>query len=283
VNSLLKIVQREALGTPAEDRKIPWDDPEFSARMLREHLSQEHDMASRRTKTIDDQVAWIRRELLPESGARVLDLGCGPGFYTSRLARSGHSCVGIDFSPASIQYAITHAKDEGLDCEYRREDVRSADYGGRFDLVMMLFGEFNTFGPESAAGILRKAHEALKPSGYLLLEPSTMEAVRGLGRTPPSWWTATDGLFSDKPHVVLQEQSWDNEALIASIRFFVIDAETSEITSYGQSTHAFSDEQMLDLLGECAFRDAEIDLSFPAAESDTKNELMAVVARKRDD
>jgi len=28
--------------------KIPWDDPAFSERMLKEHLSQEHDAASRR-------------------------------------------------------------------------------------------------------------------------------------------------------------------------------------------------------------------------------------------
>lgn len=280
VKSLLDIVRREALGTPAEDRKIPWDNPEFSARMLREHLSQDHDLASRRTETIDEQVAWIRDKLLPESGARVLDLGCGPGFYTSRLAQAGHSCVGIDFSPASIEYAIKQEEDERLDCEYRREDVLSAEYGGPFDLVMMLYGEFNTFGRESASGILGKAHGALKPSGYLLLEPSAMEAVRRHGRMPPVWWAEDSGLFSEKPHVVLREQAWDDKALAASSRFFVIDAETSEITSYGGSIHAFSDEQLLKLLKECGFRDAEIDRSFPAAESDTKNEMMAVVARK---
>jgi len=33
--------------------KIPWDDPDFSRRMLAEHLSQEHDMASRRVEWID--------------------------------------------------------------------------------------------------------------------------------------------------------------------------------------------------------------------------------------
>jgi len=280
VKSLLDLVRRAAPETPAEDQKIPWDDPEFSARMLREHLSQKHDLASRRTELIDEHVAWMREKLLHENGARVLDLGCGPGFYTSRLARAGHSCVGIDFSPVSIEYAIKHAAEEALDCEYRREDVLSADYGGPFDLVMMLYGEFNTFGRESASGILRKARGALKPSGYLLLEPTTMEAVRELGQRPASWWTENSGLFSEKPHVVLQEQTWDDEALTSSIRFFVIDAETSEVTSYGQSTHAFSDEQILKLLKDCGFRDAEIDRSFPAAESDTKNGLLAVVARK---
>jgi hypothetical protein len=44
--------------------KIPWDEPGFSQRMLAEHLSQEHDLASRRTEWIERQVAWIDTELL---------------------------------------------------------------------------------------------------------------------------------------------------------------------------------------------------------------------------
>ena len=41
--------------------KIPWNDPDFSERMLAEHLSQDHDLASRRCVWIDRQVAWIHR------------------------------------------------------------------------------------------------------------------------------------------------------------------------------------------------------------------------------
>ena len=62
--------------------KIPWDNPDFSGRMLAEHLSQDHDLASRRIEWIDRQVAWIHDELLGGRAARILDLGCGPGFYS---------------------------------------------------------------------------------------------------------------------------------------------------------------------------------------------------------
>ena len=64
--------------------KIPWDDPDFSRRMLAEHLSQDHDLASRRTEWIDRQVAWIHQDLLKGRPVRILDLGCGPGFYSHR-------------------------------------------------------------------------------------------------------------------------------------------------------------------------------------------------------
>ena len=35
---------------PEEERKIPWDEPAFSQRMLENHLSQEHDWAWRSPK-----------------------------------------------------------------------------------------------------------------------------------------------------------------------------------------------------------------------------------------
>lgn len=63
---------------PEEERKIPWDEPAFSQRMLENHLSQEHDWASRRLAVIEQQVAWLAGQL--PAGARILDLGCGPGF-----------------------------------------------------------------------------------------------------------------------------------------------------------------------------------------------------------
>ena len=47
--NLLDLIHRASPPAPwAEGDKIPWNDPDFSRRMLREHLSQAHDAASRR-------------------------------------------------------------------------------------------------------------------------------------------------------------------------------------------------------------------------------------------
>jgi hypothetical protein len=51
---ILDIVERQPEPTPwSEGDNIPWDDPGFSDRMLAEHLSQDHDLASRKSETID--------------------------------------------------------------------------------------------------------------------------------------------------------------------------------------------------------------------------------------
>src|SRR5512139_3854349 len=104
----MNLLELTHLTTPLpwqEGDNIPWNEAGFSERMLQEHLSQAHDAASRRFATIDRHVEWIHHEMLDGQTGHVLDLGCGPGLYTSRLAQLGHSCHGIDFSPASINYA----------------------------------------------------------------------------------------------------------------------------------------------------------------------------------
>ncbi|HDZ22865.1 MAG TPA: class I SAM-dependent methyltransferase [Phycisphaerae bacterium] len=166
MNQLLDIVNRKLPPTPWEEGDcIPWSDPAFSERMLKEHLRQDHDAASRRTEKIDEQVAWIHGDLLAGQPTKVLELTCGPGLYTSRLARLGHECVGIDYAPAAIRYAQDNARKDGLACTYRLDDVRQAAYGQGFGLVMMIFGQFNVFRRSDARAILAKAHAALASGG----------------------------------------------------------------------------------------------------------------------
>ncbi|MBN1977614.1 MAG: class I SAM-dependent methyltransferase [Anaerolineae bacterium] len=274
--NLLDLINRTSVPEPwSEGEKIPWDEPGFSGRMLKEHLSQDHDAASRRTEHVDAHVDWIHRELLGGHPARVLDLGCGPGLYASRLARLGHACTGIDFSPASIAYARDEAQREGLACTYVQGDIRTADYGAGFDLVMFIYGELNAFRPEGAETILRKACGALADGGVLLLEVSMFEALEKWGRSGPSWYTSPTGLFSDRPHLYLEESFWDEEQSVVTNRFFVVDAESGDVTPYAMGTQAYTDEGYRDLLEKCGFGNVAFLPSWPGGA-----ELFPVVAHK---
>jgi SAM-dependent methyltransferase len=253
-DTLLDLVRRAPMPEPwAEGDKIPWNDPAFSERMLVEHLSQLHDGASRRAGLIDRHVTWIHRQLLNERPSRVLDLGCGPGLYTSRLAELGHSCVGIDFSPASIRYAREHASAAGLDCIYHDGDLREVAFGSNFDLVMMIYGELNVFQPSHARAILRRAREALVPGGQLLLEVHTERAVRAMGEAPRSWITAERGLFWPRPHLRLDESFWDEKNRVATHRYAIIDAETAAVARYAETQQAYTDDEYHSLLARCGF------------------------------
>ncbi len=279
--NLLDVVHRNRVPEPwAEGEKIPWDEPGFAGRMLREHLAQEHDAASRRYEIVDSHVQWIHEQVLQGRSTRILDLCCGPGLYANLLARLGHRCVGIDFSPASIGYAREQAQKEALDATYIRHDIRTAEYGEGYGLVMLIFGEFNVFRPLEARGILEKARQALVPGGLLLLEPHTFEAVREIGRQPPSWYSAKTGLFSEVPHFCLQESFWDAEANVAIERYYIVEAGTGQVARHSSSMQAYTEEGYRSLLAECGFGDAEIGLPAGWNTGGAGTSLTLVLARE---
>lgn len=243
MSGLRTIIDRVVPPAPWEEGdNIPWNEPGFSERMLREHLSQDHDMASRKKATIAAHARWIVNGLLGGKPARLLDLACGPGLYTEALAEHGCTCEGIDFSPASIRYAKERAAERQLACTYRLGDLRDGEFGQGFDLVMLLYGQINVFKPEQAQEILRGAAAALKQGGILLLEPQRYGHVHGGGAQTSSWYTAPRGLFSEAPHVVLQEGYWDEASSTRTERFFVVDPTTGAVERYSLPTVAHSEE-----------------------------------------
>lgn len=264
----------------SEGDNIPWSSPGFSRRMLREHLSQSHDLASRRSDKIDAHVEWIHRELLSGSPTKILDLGCGPGLYASRLARLGHRCVGIDFSPASMEYAKEQAASENLSCGYLHADVRFIEYGSGYGLAMLIFGEFNVFKPADAVRIVRKAHAALDEGGVLLLEAHTNEAIREFGMRPASWYSAESGLFSDSLHLCLQENFWDAESETVTRRYFIVDASSEEVTRYAQSLKAYTKEEYRAILEEAGFTDVRFHPSLIGRDDPPQSNLQVIVSRK---
>jgi len=272
------IVQRQAEPQPwSEGDNIPWNEPGFSQRMLKEHLSQEHDAASRRSAIIDRHVHWIDAHLLQSQPSSILDLGCGPGLYASRLAKLGHTCTGIDFSPASIRYARQQATAGNT---YIEADIRQASFSAGYDLVMLIFGEFNVFRPADARVILLKAWQALKPGGILLLEPHTFAAVRAMGDQPSRWYSTASGLFADQPHLCLQECRWDETSRAITWRYYIIDAAAGEVNRYASSMQAYSDEQYRQVLNDCGFEAAAFYPSLAGETIPGQEDLMAVTARK---
>ena len=283
--NLKDIVGRQLPPAPwAEGENIPWDDPAFSERMLKEHLTQRHDLASRRFETIDRQVSWIHEEVLGRSPTRILELTCGPGLYTSRLAKLGHECVGIDYAPAPIRYAEEAVHREGLSCMYRLQDVRETEYGGGYGLVMMIFGQFNVFRRDDARRILDKTFAALLPGGHVLLEPQRFETVEKTGRAGRSWYScgAGEGLFSERPHLCLTESSWDPEAQATTERYFIVDPETAEVTRHALTNEAYTNEQFRDILTQAGFGDIRFFPSLVGVEVKDESQAvnLAIVARR---
>jgi len=276
--NLTDIINRDMDLQPwAEGERIPWDDRAFSRRILREHLTQEHDAASRRMTRIKQHVAWIHKQILGGKPSRILDLGCGPGLYAAPFTKLGHTYTGLDFSPACIDYAIQHAP---TGSDYRLGDVRSADFGSGYDLVLFIFGALNIVPTADARAILKKAYDALAPGGQLVLEASSLDAVDQIGNQPSMWYSAEAGLFCDTPHLCLMENFWDEQSNTATERFYIVETATGQVTHHAASTVGYSDEQLIDLLEQAGFQQVVFYPSLTGKEETISQDMVVVTAQK---
>jgi SAM-dependent methyltransferase len=208
--------------TPGEP--LFWDDPHISKGMLAAHLDPNTEAASRPPAIIDRSVAWLIETLDLQRGDAVLDLGCGPGLYASRLAASGMAMTGIDMSRRSIDYALHNAKIHNLDITYRYQDYLHLEDEGRYEAALLIYGDFCPLSPHQRIQLLRNVHRALKPEGHFVLDVS-QRGPWSAEEVGTSWYTADSGFWRPGPHLVLEQQFDYEETAVHLDQYLVIEAD----------------------------------------------------------
>src|SRR5437764_9975554 len=161
------------------------------------------------TKGTEQEVSFLVDCLGLPPGARVLDVGCGPGRHAHALARLGYEVVGVDISDRFVALAREGAP-PGASVRFERVDARALGYEAEFDAVLSLCqGAFGLAGGpgageagdgaagDGAAGglgrggqrldpdraVMQAMARALRPGGRLALSAfSAYFQVRSLGR-----------------------------------------------------------------------------------------------------
>ncbi|MBP6471169.1 MAG: methyltransferase domain-containing protein [Chloroflexi bacterium] len=253
--ALWRIYNRPERPTPwAYGGNLPWNDPAFSERMLREHLDQSHGAASRRTPERQIQLDWLWAALNLQPGAHILDATCGPGLYAVDLAKRGCQITGVDFSPASIAYAreLAAAKNVGERCTFIEQDVRQfAPEAGQYDAALFLYGQLSVFMPEETAVLLQTITRALKPGGKLVVELLDTERLDKKNNT---WWFTDDqGLWGDAPFLHLGERIWYEEEQMVLERFQTLHLETGQLDEVQLCDQAYDPARMEAVMKQAGF------------------------------
>jgi SAM-dependent methyltransferase len=134
------------------------------------------------TKGTDQEVDFLVDAIGISAGARVLDVGCGPGRHALALARRGARVVGVDRSRAFVELARHAAAEESLPATFAERDVRDLDHDGEFDVVLCLCqGGFGLLGGRDEPSVFARIGAAVAPGGHLALSAfSAAFAVRFL-------------------------------------------------------------------------------------------------------
>ena len=238
---------------------LPWDEPAFSERMLREHLDQSHGAASRVDAERARQVAWLWPRLALAPGQDLLDATCGPGLYAVAFARRGVAVTGVDFGPAAVRHARALAEKEAVAglCHFIQDDVRAVDFGqNRFDAALFLYGQLAVFPPVEAERLLAAVAAALRPGGRLAVELLNREKV---DKSDSRWWfTDNSGLWGDAPFLSLGERFWYEDEQLSCERYYTLHLETGKIDEILLCEQTYAVTEMVDMMQRVGFSDVEV-------------------------
>lgn len=177
-----------------------WTDDHTSRRMLDFHLDGDLDISSRRTGFIEESVSWMAGYFALGAGSRIIDFGCGPGLYTSRLAGLGADVCGVDFSRRSIAYARRRASKINDRTAYVEADYLEYEPGGAFDLITMIMCDYCALSPVQRAAMLAKFRRLLSAAGRVVLDVYSLRAFEARQETSIFGKNLMEGFWSSEPY-----------------------------------------------------------------------------------
>jgi trans-aconitate methyltransferase len=119
------------------------------------------DRYARNARFVSDLGAPVVELLAPRAGERILDLGCGDGALTVKLAAMGCHVVGVDASPAQIEAA------RKLGLEAHAMDAENLRFDSEFHAV---FSNAALHWMRNPDKVIAGAHRALKSKGRFVAE-----------------------------------------------------------------------------------------------------------------
>lgn len=253
-----------------------WNDSHISAHMLKHHLDPQSDRASRPHAFIDESVEWMTVALHLHEGDRLLDLGCGPGLYSIRLARLGIDVTGIDASERSVTFARDSAKAEGLSARFLHGNYLEADLSADYDVAILIFEDYCALSPSQRVLLLRRVHDALRPGGRLLFDVTNAARFSEFADFRAEGTNLMNGFWAPPPyHGVHERWTYPEFRLILDKYEITTSNSTKEFWNWMQ---CLTPEEVRSELQSAGFTAREIYGDVAGAPYDSAGPSFAVIA-----
>ena len=141
-----------------------------------------HRKIESRNLATDEAIIRVVTGLRPRT---VLDLGCGEGWLTRRLAETGARVTGVDAIPGLIEQARSAGGGEFFTASY--EEIASGGFDIAVDAVV---ANFSLIGKDAVDTVVKAVPLLLNPGGAFIvqtLHPHTGEAGYADGWREGSW------------------------------------------------------------------------------------------------
>lgn len=128
-----------------------------------------------------EYVCTYLKETGMDSGI-VLDLGCGTGELTTRMAQRGYDMIGVDLSPEMLNHAMEKRESLGLDILYLMQDMREFELYGTVGAVVSVCDSLNyVTEEEDLLEVFRLVNNYLDPGGLFIFDLNTAYKYEQIG------------------------------------------------------------------------------------------------------
>lgn len=249
-----------------------WTDPYIQQQMLKEHLNPHSDGATRKQESIQRIIDFILGHVKPAS--RLLDLGCGPGLYTTRFNERGFSVTGIDFNKASIAYASQQNKE----VKYIFNDYISNYPEDIYDSVIMIYCDLGTHSDDARDILLKNIYLSLSDGGVFIFDVFTESLIFDKQETKNWEYVPSGGFWNDTAYLLLSQSFHypENNAFAYQYNLLV----ENENKHFIVWDRYYSEEEITSVLKNIGFSAVSIHKNILKGNNFTSDSEMFVVATK---
>lgn len=255
-----------------------WTDPHVSKAMLSAHLDPDSDGASRKPHIISKTIDWVAEQC---KGAKcILDLGCGPGLYATRLAAKGFSVTGMDINPVSIDYARKSARESDLRIHYECGDYLSDPIEGMYDAAICIYCDFGALLLPEQMTFLSRVHEHLVQDGLFLfdifgprLSDSKCESRDWNYVSGSGFWARSSHFLLDESKHFPDQRAWGMRTLVMEDR-----QDPKEFITWD---HYFTESEIKSLLATNGFDISSTQSDIVETNDFASDDVLFVISRKR--
>ncbi|OCA92489.1 class I SAM-dependent DNA methyltransferase [Pseudobacillus wudalianchiensis] len=210
-------------------------------------------------------------------GKSVLDLACGTGELTWRLAAAGWDVTGVDLSDSMLFAAGQKAEAKKLFIPLFQQDMRDLEGLGQFDVITIFCDSLNYLTEEEdIKRTFRGVQQHLKEDGLLLFDVHSLYKMRHIFK---------DGTFTAVNEAVSYIWNcFDGEqpdSIEHELTFFVREEETDLYERFDELhvQRSFAVEQYKAWLQEIGFSDIDITADFTGNSPEETSERIFFVCR----
>jgi len=249
-----------------------WTDPYIQQQMLQEHLNPVSDGATRNKKSVGKIIDFITAHSKP--GDKLLDLGCGPGIYTSILKEKGYEVTGVDFNKASIDYA----NQQHTDIEYIQADYIQDYPSGQYDIIIMIYCDMGTHSDNDRDQLLTHIYHSLNKGGILIFDVFTEDLIFDRKEYKTWDYAPKGGFWNENEYLLLSQMFHYPENKAYATQYNLLTGTTSK--HFIVWDRYYSTDEITGILRKTGFNNISIQSDMLGTNNFTSSSEMFIIAEK---